>query len=85
MKMFANSPVSQDSRARHYSLRLRLAGRVLDVPIEVVLVEDLDLVASRKDVRHSRQVISRHPHRGLLRVPSWFAHRHRRQCRSTRN
>ena len=31
-----------------------------------------------------RQVLGRHPHRRLLRVPLAFAHRHRRQC-STRD
>jgi hypothetical protein len=27
-----------------------------------------------------RQVLRRHPHRRLRRVPPSFAHRHRRQC-----
>ena len=51
-----------------------------DVPVEVMLVEDL--IQSRVErMRGSlRQVLRRHPHRRLRRVPPSFAHRHRRQC-----
>ena len=62
-------------RHRHLSLR-DMEDR------EVVLIEDLIQTCVERMGDTARQVLSRHPHRRLLRPPSSFAHRHRRQCKT---
>jgi hypothetical protein len=59
-------------------------AQTLDEAVEVVLVEHLIQSRVERESGTARQVLSRHPHRRLLRVPLSFAHRHRRQC-STRD
>src|SRR5205823_12559962 len=56
----------------------------LDVAVEVVRIENL--IQSRVERMRSapRQLLCRHPHGRLLRMPPSFSHRHRRQC-STRD
>jgi hypothetical protein len=49
-----------------------------------VLVEDLIQPRIERMRGAPWQVVRRHPHRRLRRVPPSFAHRHRRQC-STRD
>ena len=55
-------------------------AQALEVAVEVVLIENL--IQSRVEPmrRAPRQILCRHPHRRLLRVPLASAHRHRRQC-----
>ena len=64
------------------SSRVESLAPSFDVLVEVVLVENL--IQSRVEGMRGapRQVLSRYPYRRLLRAPSSFAHRHRRQCRT---
>jgi hypothetical protein len=63
-------------------VRVESLAQAFDIPVEIVLVEDL--IQSRVERMGSTawQVLGHHPHRRLLRVPPSFAHRHRRQCRT---
>jgi len=55
----------------------RIARRALDVPIEVMLVEDLVQSGVERMRGAARQALGSCPHRRLVRVPLSFAHRHR--------
>jgi hypothetical protein len=63
-------------------------AQALDVPIEVMLVENLIESRVERMGGTARQILRRHPHRALLRLSPSFAHRHRRRvvrdrsCRS---
>ena len=65
-------------------VRVEPLAEPFDVGVEVVLVENLIQSRVERMGGTARQVLGRHPHRALLRVPPSFAHRHRRQC-STRD
>jgi hypothetical protein len=52
----------------------------LDVVIEARVVEDMIQSCVERVRGGPRQIVCRDPHRRLLRPPSSFAHRHRRQC-----
>src|SRR5262249_45053989 len=49
-----------------------------DVPVEIMLIENLIQSRVERMSGAPRQVLGRHPHRSLRRTPSSFAHRHRR-------
>jgi len=55
----------------------------VEFAVEVMLIEDLIQSRVERMRDAARQVLGRHPHRGLRRVPPSFAHRHGREC-STR-
>ncbi len=59
-------------------------AQTLGEAVEVVLVENLIQSRVERVGGTARQVLRGHPHRGLLRMPPSFAHRHWRQC-STRD
>ena len=61
-------------------LGIELLAESFDVSVEVMLVENLIQPRVERMRGRPRQILGRHPHRGLLRVPPSFAHRHRRQC-----
>jgi hypothetical protein len=51
--------------------------QALDEAVEVVLVENLIQSRVKRVGGTARQVLGCHPHRGLIRMPLSFAHRHR--------
>ena len=61
-------------------IRVEALAQAFDERIEVVLVKNL-IQSHVEGMRGTaRQILGRHPHRILLRVPASSAHRHRRQC-----
>ena len=76
--------VAPRQQPRPAVVRVTRVAQALDVSVEVVPVEDL--IQSRVEGMRGtpRQVLGRHPHRRLRRVPLSCTHRHRRQY-STRD
>jgi hypothetical protein len=74
--------VAPGRQPRSALVRVESLAQSFDVLVKVVPVENL--VQSRVEGMRGapRQVLSRYPHRRLLRAPSSFAHRHRRQCKT---
>jgi hypothetical protein len=62
----------------------RTAGRATRRSVKVRCIQDLIQPRVEWMRAASRQILRRHPHRGLPRRLSAFTHRHRRQC-STRD
>jgi hypothetical protein len=60
-------------------IRGKPLAQPFDVPVEIMLIENLIQSRVERMGGAPRQVLGRHPHRRLLRTPSSFAHRHRRQ------
>jgi hypothetical protein len=58
-------------------VRIESLTEAFDVPVEVVLVEDLIQSPVERMGCTPRQIFGRHPHRCLLRMSPSFAHRHR--------
>jgi len=56
-------------------VRIESLTEAFDVPVEVVLVEDLIQSPVERMGGTPRQVFGRHPHRRLFRMPPSFAHR----------
>ena len=59
-------------------VRVEPLTQSLDEAVEVVLVENLIQSRVERVGGTARQVLGCHPHRGLIRMPLSFAHRHRR-------
>ena len=72
--------VAPGRQPRPAVVRVESLAQAFDEPVEVVLVEDLIQSRVERMRGTARQILGRHPHRCLLRVPPSFAHRHRRQC-----
>ena len=62
-------------------VRVEALAEFFDIPVEVVLVEELIQPRVKRMRGTARQVLGGDPHRRLLRTPLSFAHCHRRQCR----
>ena len=60
-------------------VRIEALAQSFDVSVEAMLLENLTESRVEGMRGTARQILGRHPHRGLLRVPPSFAHRHRRQ------
>jgi hypothetical protein len=58
-------------------VRIEALAESFDVPVEVVLVEDLIQARVERMCGTARKVLGGQPHRCLLRMPFSFAHRHR--------
>jgi hypothetical protein len=70
--------VTARRQARSALVRVEPLTQVFDESVEVVLVENLIQACVERMRGAARQILSRYPHRGLLRVPLSSAHGHAR-------
>jgi hypothetical protein len=63
---------------RPAGVRLESLTESFDIPIEVVLIENLIHPRVERMRGSARKILGGYPHRRVLRAPLSFAHRHRR-------
>ena len=63
-------------QARSTLVRIEPLAQTFDESVEIVLVEDLIQARVERMGGTARQILRRHPHRRLIRLPFSFTHRH---------